>query len=111
MCIRDRPLAVLNKATDLIPMIDGSVGMWVDPHTVGYNGAVTDITSAVWAKNADGSQDMSQVMVAALAFVAGDRDGGNTDTIIFKRQDALTAAITMNGVDSYGNTTSVVVDL
>jgi hypothetical protein len=51
-----------------------------------------------------------EAMTALLAFVAGKTSGGGTGTVVFKRQDGTTSAITMT-VDTNGNRSAVVTDL
>ncbi len=81
-----------------------------------YNATASEITTqpaGIWRHVIESTNSITaeQIMRAVLAFVAGDRAGGGTPTITFKRPDNLTNAILMQNVDADGNTTTVTLDL
>jgi hypothetical protein len=99
----------------------GGVGLYVDGDSdgivsVGQTGIAIDASdgiSGIWEHiiEVTGSITAEQILRAVLAFVAGDRAGGGTATISFKRADGSTNAILMQSVDADGNTTSITLDL
>jgi hypothetical protein len=99
----------------------GGVGLYVDGDSdgivaVGGTGNSIDASdgiSGIWEHiiEVTGSITAEQILRAVLAFVAGDRAGGGTATISFKRADGSTNAILMQSVDADGNTTSITLDL
>lgn len=73
--------------------------------------ALNDIAvSDILGGNVDGSVDVQGALTACLAYAAGKTDGADTATLIYKRQDGSTAAITMT-VDAVGERSVVVLDL
>jgi len=103
-------VAAVDAVADAILVDTGTDGVVLATDAVSAAALAADAVDEIWDEVTDGSVTARQVLNAVLAFVGGITAGGGTGSIIFRRQDDVTAALTLT-VDSDGDRSAVTLDL